>query len=301
MWRKLWRGGAEPRLAMSLLVRDEADLVAANIDYHAAQGVDCFIVTDNASADGTREILESLRGKYDLEILDEPGTDYRQDVWVTRMANRIREQRKADWIIHNDADEFWIGRSGSLKGVLLPSRPVMECARFNMLPLADEIARPDFRFWEATLKVARPLGMQPPAPDPRTPLEIPIMLRWMPPKIMCRVDGLRYVARGNHHVEHDGGPAVPIFDVTILHYPVRRPKEFLKKTEQLGDYIAAPTTDPRDSWHLRRRHAHYLAGEAEDDYRSHVLTDTQARELLERGVLVRDETLLHWFQRTERA
>ncbi len=31
---------------MTLLVRNEEDVLAANLDYHLAQGVDQFIVTD---------------------------------------------------------------------------------------------------------------------------------------------------------------------------------------------------------------------------------------------------------------
>ena len=46
------------RLAMTLLVRDEADIIEANLRYHRAQGVDFFVVGDNGSEDGTLEILE---------------------------------------------------------------------------------------------------------------------------------------------------------------------------------------------------------------------------------------------------
>ena len=38
-----------PRLAISLVVRDEIELISANINFHAAQGVDAFFVMDNGS------------------------------------------------------------------------------------------------------------------------------------------------------------------------------------------------------------------------------------------------------------
>jgi hypothetical protein len=37
------------KLVMTLLVRDEQDILADNLDFHLAQGVDEVIVTDNGS------------------------------------------------------------------------------------------------------------------------------------------------------------------------------------------------------------------------------------------------------------
>ena len=41
------------KLAMAMKVKDEADIIEVTLRYHAAQGVDVFIVTDNGSTDGT--------------------------------------------------------------------------------------------------------------------------------------------------------------------------------------------------------------------------------------------------------
>ena len=42
------------RIVMTLKVRDEADVIDANLRFHLAAGADFFIVTDNGSTDGTR-------------------------------------------------------------------------------------------------------------------------------------------------------------------------------------------------------------------------------------------------------
>jgi glycosyltransferase involved in cell wall biosynthesis len=46
------------QLALTLLAKNEADVIDANIAYHLGAGVDFVVATDNGSTDGTLEILE---------------------------------------------------------------------------------------------------------------------------------------------------------------------------------------------------------------------------------------------------
>ena len=102
---RAFRPIAQPRIIMTLLVKDEATLLEANIRYHHAIGVDGFIVTDNNSTDRTPEIIERLRQEgLVLAVVQEPGTDYRQKQWVDRMVQMARKQFAADWIINADGD-----------------------------------------------------------------------------------------------------------------------------------------------------------------------------------------------------
>jgi hypothetical protein len=144
------------KVVMTLLARDEADVVDAQLAYHLHAGVDHVIATDNASTDGTTEILERYERAGVLQLIQEPANDMRQDEWVTRMARIAATEHGADWVIHADADEFWWPRGGSLKDVLatVPERygVVRGCWR-HFLPRPD-----DGRFFaeRMTVRLATP-------------------------------------------------------------------------------------------------------------------------------------------------
>ena len=104
---------------MTLLLRDEEDIVDSMLSFHLNAGVDYVIAMDNGSVDGTTEILESYAADGVLKLLRQPEVDhyFAQGEWVTQMARLAATEFDADWIVHADADEFWWPRGGSLKEV----------------------------------------------------------------------------------------------------------------------------------------------------------------------------------------
>jgi hypothetical protein len=95
-------------LVMTMMVRDEADIVGAMVQHHLDQGVDMMIVTDNGSVDGTTEILEKFAAGGRVDLRHDPVHHKQQQATVTRMAREAYTTYHADWVLNADADEFWI-------------------------------------------------------------------------------------------------------------------------------------------------------------------------------------------------
>jgi hypothetical protein len=112
------------KLVMTLLARDEADIVDEQITFQLNAGVDFVIATDNRSEDGTTEILESHAKAGHLHLIREESEYLQQAEWITHMGRMAAADFGADWVIHSDADEFWWPRGDSLKDVLesIPKR-----------------------------------------------------------------------------------------------------------------------------------------------------------------------------------
>jgi hypothetical protein len=198
------------QLALTLLAKNEVDVIDANIAYHLGAGVDFVVATDNGSTDGTREILERYEADGVLRLISEPSTDFRQGEWVTHMA-RLAAEQGADWVINADADEFWWPRAENLKEALerLPGRYGVVHGVWRPF-----VPRPDDGTHFAERMTTR-LSMQAAINDPTNPFR-PAR------KATHRAHpGIR-VRDGNHDVE--GAPLVTLhgwYPLEVFHLPLR--------------------------------------------------------------------------------
>ncbi len=140
LFRREYREGRSGRVAMTLLVRNEADVVRQWLDFHLANGVDVILATDHRSTDGTGDILRRYEREGTLTYTYEGSPEYDQARWVTGMARRAFLEHDADWVINADADEFYVPKQGTLKSVLnsLPrNTDVVTIHRNDFPPLAE--------------------------------------------------------------------------------------------------------------------------------------------------------------------
>lgn len=280
---------------MTLLVRDEQDIVRQNLDFHLAHGVDFVVATDNGSTDGTRDILAEYERLGVLHLIDEPVHDYSQWKWVTRMALLARDRFGADWVLNNDADEFWLPAGHDLKVALDGTiEDVLHCRRLNLFGRDDE----SWTDWPANLvyRVARPLGHTTigALADDEVVAE-PYLYAELMPKALCRARGLRSVTQGNHDADY-GRPrsARGIDDIVIHHFPVRSFEQFCRKIENGGAAYARNADLPAGQGaHWRRWYRMFERGEHQRAFREVVPPPDRLARDLRSGAVVVDRRLQH--------
>ena len=123
------------RFVMTLLVRDEIDIIERNICFHLNQGVDFIVAADNGSVDGTLEILKKYRDKGVLSLQEIKQHTYEQSKWVSSLAKQAVEEQEATHLLHADADEFWMARGGNLKLQLPHKNQIFNVPLLNYCPI----------------------------------------------------------------------------------------------------------------------------------------------------------------------
>jgi glycosyl transferase family 2 len=268
------------RLVVTVLARDEADVIDAHVAFHLSAGADFVIATDNNSQDGTTEILRRYERQGRLHLIHEPAEGLRQGEWVTRMARLAATRFGADWVINTDADEFWWPRGESLKDVLsaVPERyGVVEAFWRTFVP------RPDDGRLFAERMTAR-LTQQAPINDPSS-FYRPVT------KVAHRADPSVVVGRGNHALVDS--PLIPLrswHPLEVLHFPLRSSLQWRRKVELQGvaftEYIERAGT----GYHLKGYDA-LRGGRIDEQHAALVVADAALERGLADGMLAVDTRL----------
>jgi len=245
------------KLIMTLLVRNEEDIVRYNIDFHLKHGVDFIIATDNGSTDGTAAILKEYEKKGLLHLIVEPSRDHHQAAWNNCMAEIAREKYGADIIFHCDADEFWHPRSGNLKDEI-SQRPedILKVDLVNFL-LTDHGGSESFPK-DTCFAVVNPVEASNYWEETKSQN---LFYFKYPQKVMFKTDKqLFLVIQGNHEVANKGSSVKEgiSYNAVIYHYPLRNKARFSEKTIFGGAaYEKGKNHLPNDGLHKRRWYAAY--------------------------------------------
>jgi hypothetical protein len=222
------------KLVQTLVVRDEADIVGAQVDYHLNAGVDFVLATDHDSRDGTTEVLESYERKGVLRLFREQG-EMRESVWRSEMARLAATEHEADWVINSDADEFWMPRRGTLKEALaaVPEEfGVVWAITRHFLPRPGNMESFAERM-TVRLSATSPLN------DPTSPYRPHA-------KAAHRADPEIVVLFGSHDVVTRLLPLRGWYPADVLHFPFRTREQYERKgvrrahgDKPLGQYVKA--------------------------------------------------------------
>jgi hypothetical protein len=268
------------KLVLTVLARDEADVIDAQVGFHLNAGVDFVIATDNNSHDGTTEIFERYAREGVLHLIREPAEGLRQGEWVTRMARLAATDYGADLVINADADEFWWPRGGSLKEVLAAvpaSYGIVQAFWRSFVPLPDDGAC----FAE---RMTVRLSQRAPINDP-TSFYRPVI------KVAHRADPHVNVARGNHALAGSSFRTLTTwYPIEVLHFPLRSRAQWMRKVELQGEAFTKHIERSGTGYHLKGYDA-LRAGCIDEQYASLVVDDDALERGLADGTLVVDTRL----------
>jgi hypothetical protein len=268
------------KLVVTVLARDEADVIDAQVAFHLAAGADFVIATDNNSRDGTADILETYEREGVLRLIREPAEGLRQGEWVTRMARMAAREFGADWVINTDADEFWWPRGGSLKEVLeaVPRDfGIVQGFWRSFVPRPDD-GEPFFERMTVRLSQRAPIN------DP-TSFYRPVV------KVAHRADPDVAVGRGNHALAGTGFATLTTWHpIEVLHFPLRSRDQWMRKVELQGVAFTKYIDRSGTGYHLKGYDA-LRDGRIEDQHASLVVDDDSLQSGLNNLSLARDTRL----------
>jgi hypothetical protein len=251
-------------IAMLMLVRDESDMIAQNINFHLHFGIETFVVTDNGSTDGTREILSDFKrrlGKSFL-IIDDSSSGYQQAKLVNRMIQVAKQEFRPRWIISSDADEFWYPISGRYDSEMDGQKNILNCYWHNFLP------RPNTR-WQDFTDIGEMSGYH-----------------GRMSKVLCVARGLKGMYTGNHESRSLPKVAVRSENIRVYHYPVRTYEQFERKVVQGYRAAVKASFDSRAAWHWAEYYKAWENGQLPQVY----------EELASRNRIAHDETMADLFR-----
>ena len=260
---------------MTLLVRDEADIVALTIEHALASGVEHVIATDNASVDHTADVLDAYRREGVLTLRHQPELNYDQAKWVTEMAREAATRFGARWIINSDADEFVVSLDAESH---LPTVLNRIDASFGQVGLQQRRFFLDPRMsgpWSGRATLAR---------------DVPTPARncW---KVCHRGDNEVHVAQGNHLARSPSlAPLDPVPRFVIWHVPDRGMAHYTRKIRNGGSAYIKSSGNPRYGGHWRRDYDLLVENRLERVYKdreAQLLADAESR-LVEQDTRLRD-------------
>lgn len=200
-------------------VKDEADIIRPVVE-HMLEQVDHVLIADNASTDGTREILEEL----DVEVIDDPEVGYFQSRQMSALAARAADAG-AEWVVPFDADEWWYSPFSARIADLLTSTEWIG-ASIMTAQLFDHVAT----------------GADPDDPNPVTRIQWRRSEAGKLPKVAARTRPRVTIHQGNHDADH-GGRMDGL--LVVRHFPYRSVEQFVSKVRN-GAAAYAATDLPED-------------------------------------------------------
>lgn len=272
-------------IAMTMMVRDEADIVGAMIQHHLDQGVDLFLVTDNGSVDGTAEILESFADAGKIELSHDARHLKQQHEVVTHMS-REAARRGAQWVLNADADEFWmsVDRESTLGEELARIDPAIGAFPVPVFDMTGEPAQSGTGLQRLIYRDERPDDIM---------RELGIHAHATPDVAFVPSEDV-VVAQGNHFVNVvQTRPLEAGRGLVVYHFPWRSFAQFAHKVDNAGRaYDASPHLRPSANHHGMRDYRRLQDGILSAAYTARHPSAEELHEGVRKGWFVLDRRIM---------
>ena len=282
------------KLIMTLVIRNEEEIIEQNIRFHKAMGVDGFIVISHNSTDRTNEILEKLKKEgLILEIIYKTTPAHQRNVWVDEMIKIASKRYKADWIINADADEFYYSKQWNLK------KSIYEMRKFNInVFIVDSyFLFPDNRddFLNCPYFVERFIPYQ--ELELMDEDEKDICSKYTAPcpcrKVIHKTKGFKKIWPGNHGIKMFKRRMIKPADILLYHYGMKNYAGYEAKIKRWQEAIKH--TPQNMSGHIRAMIKLYNEGRLREDYEAN--WGIHARKVLEEnGQVVKDPSVINFMK-----
>ena len=199
-------------------VKDEADIIETTVRHARAQ-MDYVLVVDNASTDGTCEILRTLERECPRLVVDvDEEVGYYQSRQMTALADRVAYEQwgRQEWVVPFDADELWYARErewGTVAQVLAS------------LPFSESVAKAFVYDYRAT-------ALDRPDPNPVLRLQWRVEKPISFPKVAVRPVMPVTIEQGNHGANY--GLTTPTPVLKVRHFPYRSAEQMIRKVRNGG-------------------------------------------------------------------
>ncbi len=280
------------KLIMTLVVKNEEDIVEQNIRFHCAMGCDGFIVSSHNSTDRTDEILEKLKREgLVLEIIKRTSQNHQHSVWVDEMIHLAKNKYHADWVINADADEFYYSNSLNLKKSILQSEGgnvlwvdslfIFPEDRDDWLNSSYFVTRPFQKFEAEELGIAG------------NSLYEEFIGSQGCTKVIHKTHGFVRISDGNHDAKMRFRKKIHSADIRLYHYHIRSYLGWEQKVARWVDSIfLLPDGQGEHMKHMVRL---YQTGKLKDEF-EHKYGSQMREFLIEQGVVSNDPSVKNFLK-----
>ena len=287
-------------LAAVVGVRDEVELIELCIQHLYSSGVEAIVVVDNNSSDGTELILDRLAAAGRIRLLRTGGDPFTDGEYLMRGIELARTAFSPEWILIQDADEFWVDRSGDLANLVKDADgDVLLVDRFNAClseRLVSELKKVhgqpelcELDIYVQGLRLSREvMAMQP---------DIPWIAGKPGEKVMARASAIAAVSPGGHGVIGTSGHQLTptrVSSALIVHIPLSSENRFRRKIQNIKCVLGVHPElfCGEAAWHWRRWVDILAADELHEEFANQYLSSIDIEEMRNVGVVSRAATYL---------